>query len=210
MNQPIFDPPFRDPALSTGERVDDLLGRLTLEEKLGLLHRHQAPVDRLGLRAFHTGTQALHGVALHGVVHSAPATVFPQAIGLASTWNPDLVRRVGDAVGDEVVAFHRKNPAVASRNVWAPVVNPLRDPRWGRNEEGYSEDPWLTGVMGTAYALGQLEQCAAEGAARVRAQGLQAGDRNRRGGGRHAVVQPGQRPSGTPVAADRPTADMGR
>jgi len=141
--------PFRDPALPVGERVGDLLGRLTLEERLGLLHQYQAPVDRLGLRAFRTGTEALHGLAWLG-----PATVFPQAVGLASTWNPDLVTQVGAATGDEVLAFHHKDPGGAGRNVWAPVVNPLRDPRWGRNEEGYSEDPWLTGVMGTAYARG--------------------------------------------------------
>ncbi|MFI6320592.1 glycoside hydrolase family 3 C-terminal domain-containing protein [Nonomuraea sp. NPDC050556] len=119
---------------------------LTLDEKLGLLHQYQAPIDRLGLRAFRTGTEALHGVAWLG-----PATVFPQAVGLAATWDPELVRRIGEAVGAEVLAFRHKD---AGRNVWAPVVNPLRDPRWGRNEEGYSEDPWLTGVMAAAYAHG--------------------------------------------------------
>ncbi|WP_214111291.1 glycoside hydrolase family 3 protein [Acrocarpospora catenulata] len=141
--------PFRDPRLPVGERVADLLARLTLTEKIGLLHQYQAPVERLGLKRFRTGTEALHGLAWLG-----PATVFPQAVGLASTWNPELVRRVGAATADEVIAFHHKDPAGAGRNVWAPVVNPLRDPRWGRNEEGYSEDPWLTGVLGTAYATG--------------------------------------------------------
>ncbi|MFI7127489.1 glycoside hydrolase family 3 C-terminal domain-containing protein [Nonomuraea sp. NPDC050153] len=141
--------PFRDPAIPISDRIDDLVRRLTLEEKVGLLHQYQAPVERLGLGAFRTGTEALHGLAWLG-----PATVFPQAVGLASTWDPDLVRRVGEATSDEVLAFHHKDPAGAGRNVWAPVVNPLRDPRWGRNEEGYSEDPWLTGVMGAAYARG--------------------------------------------------------
>ncbi|MFI7638532.1 glycoside hydrolase family 3 C-terminal domain-containing protein [Nonomuraea sp. NPDC049400] len=141
--------PFLDPAVPIPDRIDDLARRLTLEEKVGLLHQYQAPVERLGLGAFRTGTEALHGLAWLG-----PATVFPQAVGLASTWDPDLVRRVGEATSDEVLAFHHKDPAGAGRNVWAPVVNPLRDPRWGRNEEGYSEDPWLTGVMATAYARG--------------------------------------------------------
>ncbi|WP_171055320.1 MULTISPECIES: glycoside hydrolase family 3 protein [unclassified Nonomuraea] len=141
--------PFRDPALPLSARIDDLMRRLTLEEKTGLLHQYQAPVERLGVGAFRTGTEALHGLAWLG-----PATVFPQAVGLASTWDPGLVRRVGEAVGDEVLAFHHKDPAGAGLNVWAPVVNPLRDPRWGRNEEGYSEDPWLTGVTATAFALG--------------------------------------------------------
>lgn len=143
------EPPFRDPAAPLHDRIDDLLRRLTLEEKVGLLHQHQAPVERLGMGAFRTGTEALHGLAWLG-----PATVFPQAIGLASTWDLDLVGRVGAATGDEVLAFHHKDPAGAGLNVWAPVVNPLRDPRWGRNEEGYSEDPWLTSVMATAYARG--------------------------------------------------------
>jgi beta-glucosidase len=141
--------PFRDPARPLAERVADLLGRLTLDERIGLLHQYQAPVERLGVGPFRTGTEALHGVAWLG-----PATVFPQAVGLASTWDPDLVRRVGAATADEVLAYHAKDPRGAGRNVWAPVVNPLRDPRWGRNEEGYAEDPWLTGVMATAYARG--------------------------------------------------------
>ncbi|TDQ50768.1 glycoside hydrolase family 3 protein [Actinorugispora endophytica] len=141
--------PFRDPALSTGERVRDLLARLTTEEKIGLLHQYQRPVERLGVGPFRTGTEALHGLAWLG-----PATVFPQAVGLASTWDPALVREVGAATAAEVLAFHAKDPDGAGRNVWAPVVNPLRDPRWGRNEEGYSEDPWLTGLLATAYARG--------------------------------------------------------
>lgn len=148
MSEPVSGT-FRDPSLPLAERLTDLLGRLTTEEKVGLLHQYQAPVERLGLAAFRTGTEALHGLAWLG-----PATVFPQAIGLASTWNPELVRRVGAATAAEVLAYHRKDPAGVGRNVWAPVVNPLRDPRWGRNEEGYSEDPYLTGVMGTAYSLG--------------------------------------------------------
>ncbi|MBO0869312.1 MAG: glycoside hydrolase family 3 C-terminal domain-containing protein, partial [Micromonosporaceae bacterium] len=83
-----------------------------------------------------------------------PATVFPQAVGLASTWNPALVRRVGEAVGEEARGFHHKDPDRAGLNVWAPVVNQLRDPRWGRNEEGYAEDPLLTATLATAYAQG--------------------------------------------------------
>ncbi len=79
--------PFRDPGLPVAERVADLLARLTIDEKVGLLHQYQAPVERLGLEPFRTGTEALHGLAWLG-----PATVFPQAVGLASTWNPELVR----------------------------------------------------------------------------------------------------------------------
>ncbi|WP_285729574.1 glycoside hydrolase family 3 protein [Nocardiopsis sp. ATB16-24] len=146
MSSPSTVPPHRDPDLPDEYRLDDLIGRLTTEEKLGLLHQHQAPIERLGIGPFRTGTEALHGLAWLG-----PATVHPQALGLASTWDPDLVRRVGEATADEVLA---RQDAGAGRNVWAPVVNPLRDPRWGRNEEGYSEDPWLTGLLAAAYARG--------------------------------------------------------
>jgi beta-glucosidase len=131
------------------DRVDDLVGRLTIDEKIGLLHQYQAPVPRLGLGRFVNGTEVLHGVTDQG-----PATVFPQAVGLGSTWNPELLAAVGAAVGDEVRAFHHKDPGRCGLNVWGPVVNLLRDPRWGRNEEGYSEDPLLTAVMGEAYVRG--------------------------------------------------------
>jgi beta-glucosidase len=139
----------RDPDRPLAARVADLLNRLTIAEKVALLHQRQAEIPRLGIAEFRTGTEALHGLAWLG-----PATVFPQAVGLASTWNPELVRAVGAAVGDETRGFHHKDPSGAGLNVWAPVVNPLRDPRWGRNEEGYAEDPWLTGAMATAYAQG--------------------------------------------------------
>ncbi|MFD3685679.1 glycoside hydrolase family 3 C-terminal domain-containing protein [Nocardiopsis sp. NPDC058631] len=139
-------PPHRDPGLPDERRLDDLLGRLTTDEKIGLLHQHQAPVERVGLGPFRTGTEALHGLAWLG-----RATVYPQAVGLASTWDPELLRRVGEATADAVLASLDRG---AGRNVWAPVVNPLRDPRWGRNEEGYSEDPWLTGLLATAHARG--------------------------------------------------------
>ncbi|KJK48316.1 hypothetical protein UK23_17340 [Lentzea aerocolonigenes] len=149
METPNGELPFRNRDLPLRERVADLLERLAIAEKIALLHQWQAAVPRLGLGAFRTGTEALHGVAWLG-----RATVFPQAIGLASTWNPDLVQAVGDVTGTEARGFHHKDPVAHGLNVWAPVVNPLRDPRWGRNEEGYSEDPLLTSVMGTAYAKG--------------------------------------------------------
>jgi beta-glucosidase len=141
--------PFRDPNLPLPARVDDLLSRLTLAEKISLLHQYQPPIDRLGVPAFRTGTEALHGVAWLGT-----ATVFPQSVGLGNTWDPALLRRVGDAVGQEARGFNALDPVHNGLNLWAPVVNLLRDPRWGRNEEGYSEDPYLTGAMSTAYGLG--------------------------------------------------------
>ncbi|NGO75074.1 carbohydrate-binding protein [Streptomyces sp. YC504] len=130
-------------------RVEELLGKLTLDEKISLLHQWQPAIPRLGMKAFRTGTEALHGLSWLG-----PATVFPQAIGLGSTWNPELIEEVGSAVGDEVRGLQHERPAGWGLNVWAPVTQLLRDPRWGRNEEGYSEDPHLVGVMATAYAKG--------------------------------------------------------
>ncbi|MGW0835925.1 glycoside hydrolase family 3 C-terminal domain-containing protein [Streptomyces prunicolor] len=141
-------PPFRDPHLPFAKRIDDLLARLTLDEKVAFLHQYAPAVERLGVAAFRTGQEALHGVAWMG-----PATVFPQAVGLGATWNEDLVRRVGDAVSKEVRAMRARDDRVGL-NVWAPTVNLLRHPLWGRNEEGYSEDPKLTSAIATAYTRG--------------------------------------------------------
>ncbi|RAO54863.1 Beta-glucosidase [Micromonospora noduli] len=152
--------PFRDPRLPVNVRVDDLLGRLTQDEKISWLHQYQPAIPRLGIRLFKTGTEALHGVAWstdidnNGAVVKARGTVFPQPVGMASTWNTDLIRQVGSAVGDEARGYHAQNPRVWGLNLWAPVVNLLRDPRWGRNEEGYSEDPLLTAEISTAYGSG--------------------------------------------------------
>lgn len=144
-----YEYPFQDPSLPVQKRVSDLLSRLTLEEKVSLMHQYQPAIPRLGIPAFKTGTEALHGVAWLG-----EATVFPQAVGLAHTWDRSLIKQIGSAVGDEVRGFHHLDPAANGVNVWAPVVDLLRDPRWGRNEEGYSEDPFLTGEIATAYASG--------------------------------------------------------
>ncbi|MFD5266049.1 glycoside hydrolase family 3 C-terminal domain-containing protein [Streptomyces sp. NPDC058335] len=141
-------PPFRDPHLPFAKRIDDLLSRLTLQEKISFLHQFAPAVERLGVGAFRTGQEALHGVAWMG-----PATVFPQAVGMGATWNPELVRRVGEAVSKEVRAMRARDERIGL-NVWAPTVNLLRHPLWGRNEEGYSEDPRLTSAIATAYTHG--------------------------------------------------------
>ncbi|WP_051970485.1 glycoside hydrolase family 3 protein [Kitasatospora azatica] len=128
--------------------VDSLLSRLSVDEKVGLLHQYAPAVPRLGMASFRTGTEVVHGVGFCGV-----ATAFPQAVGLAASWDPELMRRVGDLVGSEVRALHERDPSIGL-NVWGPVVNLLRDPRWGRNEEGYSEDPTLTTALAVAYCQG--------------------------------------------------------
>ncbi|MBO1332118.1 glycoside hydrolase family 3 C-terminal domain-containing protein [Streptomyces sp. VRA16 Mangrove soil] len=119
-----------------------------------MLHQYVPAVPRLGIVAFRTGTEALHGVAGLG-----KATVFPQAVGLGATWDESLVRTVAEAVSTELRALHRHRTAPAGSGpnglqVWSPVVNLLRDPRWGRNEEGYSEDSLHTARTATAYCRG--------------------------------------------------------
>ncbi|AGL17621.1 glycoside hydrolase family 3 protein [Actinoplanes sp. N902-109] len=154
--------PFRDPRLPLDRRVDDLIGRLTLDEKISLLHQYQPAIPRLGIKLFKAGTEALHGVAWSndidngGAVVTANGTSFPQPVGMASTWDPHLIKQVGSVVGDEARGYHQQNERVFGLNLWAPVVNLLRDPRWGRNEEGYSEDPLLTGEISTAYGAGLM------------------------------------------------------
>ncbi|GAB2961548.1 glycoside hydrolase family 3 C-terminal domain-containing protein [Saccharothrix stipae] len=146
--------PFHDSELDVRKRVDDLLGRLTLDERIAMLHQHAPAVPRLGIGPFRTGSEALHGVAWLGV-----ATAFPQAVGLGATWDEDLVHRVAEATAIELRAFHRHRPptdgdAPTSLQAWAPVVNLLRDPRWGRNEESYSEDPLHTARLAEAFCRG--------------------------------------------------------
>ncbi|MFG3409455.1 glycoside hydrolase family 3 C-terminal domain-containing protein [Streptomyces sp. NPDC048142] len=149
-------PPFRDPALPLRQRVDDLLERLTPDERIAMLHQYAPDIPRLGIGPFRTGSEALHGVSWLG-----EATVFPQAVGLGATWDEDVVRQVAEATSIELRAFHRHRTSVIapdrapiSLQAWAPVLNLLRDPRWGRNEEGYSEDPAHTARLGEAFCRG--------------------------------------------------------
>ena len=153
--------PFREPGLPLQTRVNDLVSRLSTDQKISLLHQYEPAIGApLCLPAFKTGTEALHGVAWstdinnNGNVVDANGTTFPQAVGMASTWDPALVKQVGNAVGQDARGYNASNPAVWGLNLWAPVVNLLRNPQWGRNEEGYSEDPYLTDAIATAYGRG--------------------------------------------------------
>src|ERR1035437_10474718 len=111
-------PAFLDPALPLRDRADDLLRRLTSAEKIAMLHQRSPGVPRLGIAPFRTGTEALHGVAWLGV-----ATVFPQAVGLGAAWDPDLVKAVGTAVGEEVRAIHRRDTP-GRRTPQTPALRP--------------------------------------------------------------------------------------
>jgi len=148
--------PYLDTTLPFSERVSDLVGRLTLDEKVGLMSHEARGVPRLNIPAYNYWSEALHGIARNG-----RATVFPQAIGMASTWNRDLIREVADAIGDEGRAkYHealRRNGYTAQYqglNMWSPNVNIFRDPRWGRGQETWGEDPLLTGEMASAFVKG--------------------------------------------------------
>ena len=140
-------------ALKPGQEQDAglparILASLSLEQKVAMLHQHAPAVPELGLASFHTGAEAAHGVAWLG-----PATVFPQPVGMAATWDADLIERLGEATGRELRGKKAEDSSVGL-NVWAPVVNPLRHPLWGRNEEGFSEDPHLTAELAGAYCRG--------------------------------------------------------
>ena len=147
--------PYLNPTLSVEERVKDLLDRMTLQEKVGQMQNHAPAIRRLGIPAYDWWNEALHGVARAGV-----ATVFPQAIGLAATWDPDLMFEVATVISEEARAKHHE----AIRNdqhgiyqgltFWSPNVNIFRDPRWGRGQETYGEDPYLTGCLGVSFVRG--------------------------------------------------------
>jgi beta-glucosidase len=147
--------PYKDPSLPIEKRVDDLVSRMTLEEKVSQMMNAAAPIERLGVPAYDWWNEALHGVARAGY-----ATVFPQAVGLAATWDEDLIRRVADVVSTEARAKHhefaRQNDRGRYKGLtfWSPNINIFRDPRWGRGMETFGEDPYLTSRIGVAYVKG--------------------------------------------------------
>ena len=144
--------PFRDTNLPIRDRVADLISRMTLEEKTSQMVMESAPIPRLGIPAYHWWNECIHGVARAG-----RATQFPQSIALASTWNPGLLSRVASAIGDELRAKHPHDgdsPQYQGLTCWSPTVNMARDPRWGRTEETYGEDPYLVAQLGIAAVQG--------------------------------------------------------
>jgi beta-glucosidase len=148
-------PPYKDPSLPIQKRVDDLVSRMTLEEKVSQMMNGAARIERLGIPEYEWWNEALHGVARAGY-----ATVFPQAIGLAATWDTDLMHQVADVISTEARAKHhefiRQNQHARYEGLtfWSPNINIFRDPRWGRGQETYGEDPYLTGRLGVAFVKG--------------------------------------------------------
>ena len=149
-------PIYLDTSRPREERVKDLISRLTLEEKVGLMSHPTNGIPRLNIPAYNYWNEALHGVARNG-----RATVFPQAIAMAATWDKDLIHQIGEAISDEGRA---KYHAALKRNgytqqyqgitFWSPNVNIFRDPRWGRGQETWGEDPFFTGEMAAEFVKG--------------------------------------------------------
>ena len=149
--------PYQNPALSAKERAADLCQRLTLEEKTQLMLDESPAIPRLGIKKFFWWSEALHGAANMGNV-----TVFPEPVAMAASFNPDLLYKVFDVASTEFRAQYNKrmhqdggeDEKFHSLSVWTPNVNIFRDPRWGRGQETYGEDPYLTSVMGTQVVRG--------------------------------------------------------
>ncbi len=149
------NPTYKDATLPIEARVEDLVSRMTLEEKISQMVYDAPAIERLGIPKYNWWNECLHGVGRAGV-----ATVFPQAIGLAATWNTELMYRVAVAISDEARAKHHEALRQSIREIytgltfWSPNINIFRDPRWGRGQETYGEDPYLTARMGVAFVKG--------------------------------------------------------
>ncbi len=157
-------PPYLDPGLAPERRAADLVSRMTLEEKVLQMQSTAPAIERLGVPAYNWWNEALHGVM------QGRASVFPQAIALAASWDTDLMYRVADIISTEARAKYNdalKKPAPpvptwqaaypgrsAGLTYWSPNINIFRDPRWGRGQETYGEDPYLTGRLGVAFVTG--------------------------------------------------------
>jgi len=148
-------PPYLDPTLPVEVRVDDLLARMTLEEKASQLVNQSRAIPRLNIPEYDWWSEALHGVARAGI-----ATVFPQPIGLAATFDVPAIHEMAVVIGIEARAKHEQAVRAGRRDIgegldfWSPNINIFRDPRWGRGQETYGEDPFLTGRMGVAFVTG--------------------------------------------------------
>jgi beta-glucosidase len=147
-------PPYLDTSLALDQRVDDLVSRMTLEEKVSQMMNAAPAIPRLGIPEYDWWNEALHGVAF-GV-----ATVFPQAIGLGATFDPQLINRVSTVISEEARAKYHEAQRHGNRSrfngltFWSPNINIFRDPRWGRGQETYGEDPYLTSRLGVEFVKG--------------------------------------------------------
>lgn len=146
---------FRDSSLSFDERVKDLLSMLTIKEKAGLMSNHMAAVPRLDIGEWYVGAEVARGYVSRNP--EEPTTVFPQPIGLSGTFDTELMEKAGLAAGKEARVLNKRHPS-GHLMLWGPTVDLCRNPLWGRNEEGYGEDPFLTGEMSAAYTKGLADR----------------------------------------------------
>ena len=142
--------PFYDPKIPLKERIKDLISRLTAEEKAGFIPTRNNAVDRLGIPAWEFGGEGAHGF----VNREGNNTTFPQTIGLAGSWDRDLLRKTGKVTGTEARCYYNANDRRRGLAIWSPTIDMERDPRWGRTEEGYGEDPYLTSELSCEYIRG--------------------------------------------------------
>ncbi len=150
------NPVYLNTAYSFEERAADLVSRLTLEEKQSLLGNNMAAVPRLGIKAYNLWSEALHGVLARAnpEVGLVGPTSYPNSVALGSSWDPDLVQRTASAIADEGRAFF--STGTKGLTFWSPVVEPIRDPRWGRTAESYGEDPFLISEIGGGFVRGMM------------------------------------------------------
>jgi beta-glucosidase len=147
---------FQDPTLTIEQRVNDLISKMTLEEKVGQMLNSAPAIERLGVPAYNWWNECLHGVARTPY----KVTVYPQAIAMAATWDKNSIHTMGDYTSDEGRAIYNesikndKHGIYLGLTYWTPNINIFRDPRWGRGQETYGEDPYLTGEMGRAFVTG--------------------------------------------------------
>lgn len=155
LSQAVQPPAYKNQSLSFEERAADLVKRMTLEEKVSQMKDVAPAVDRLGVPIYNWWNEALHGVARSGL-----ATVFPQAIGVAATWDDSLLFRMATVISDEARAKYHEylredsHQRYQGLTFWSPNINLFRDPRWGRGQETYGEDPFLTGRLGVQFIRG--------------------------------------------------------
>ena len=146
---------FNDSTLDMKERVADLLSRLTIDEKASMLSSHMAAVPRLDIKEWYVGSEVARGYVSRNP--DEPTTVFPQPIGLSGTFDTELMQQLGLVAGKEARVMNKRHPE-GHLMLWGPTVDMCRNPLWGRNEEGYGEDPYLTGEMSAAYTRGLADR----------------------------------------------------
>ena len=153
----MSSPVYLDPSRPLGERAADLIRRMTADEKIGFLPTRQRAVPRLGVAEYDVGGEGAHGLLVRGGFEQTPggvSTVFPQPIGLSCAWDAGLMERVGSVIGDEARIYYGKDGKSRWLTLWFPTIDMERDPRWGRTEEAYGEDPFLAGKLAASLIRG--------------------------------------------------------